>query len=261
MTLMKKPETRLSPARKATLAAMQALPAAEVQRQPSYRVARASWLRTLLGPMAKDQAGLLAAPLDPPLTATELAMLPELTELVDETAAAKQADVAEAVLTDDEARFLATLRVHEAKLDCAFRVRLRADRVGLRMLADLRLGEPGDPEDLLSDARRLVALASSDTNKSWIAGLKKGEPAAVEALRVAIPRLETLATRVAGANPGSLGRDQLRRAWTLALRVADRVVTAGQYHTQDLPGRARDYLRFRPPPVRKPRAKKPGMPA
>jgi hypothetical protein len=252
----KKGEAMPSPERRAALAAMQALPAAEVQRPPSYPKEHATWLRTLLLPMAKDQAALLDAPLDPPLTAAELEMFSELTELVGETAAGKQAAALNGVLTADEKALLAALRGEQGKLDRAFRVRLRGDRAGLRMLADIRRGEPGDPEDLLSDARRLVALADSAANEGWVARLKKGEPAALEALRTAIPRLEALATRVAGADHARLGRDQLRRAWTLALRLADRVVTAGQYHTADEAGREKDYTRFRPPPARKPKPKK-----
>jgi hypothetical protein len=256
MTGAKKGESKPSPERTAALAAMQALPAAEVRRPPSYPKEHATWLRTLLAPMANDQAELVDAPLDPPLTTAELEIFPKLAELVGETAAGKQAIVANGVLTADETAYLAGLRAEQGKLDRAFRVRLRGDRAGLRMLADIRRGEPGDPEDLLSDARRLVALADSSANQGWIARLKKGEPAAVDALRTAIPRLEALATRVAGANDARLGRDQLRRAWTLALRLADRIVTAGKYLTADAPGREKDYTRFRPPPARKPKPKK-----
>jgi hypothetical protein len=59
----KKGEAMPSPERRAALAAMQALPAAEVQRPPSYPKEHATWLRTLLLPMAKDRliAGSRAA--------------------------------------------------------------------------------------------------------------------------------------------------------------------------------------------------------
>ena len=90
-------KTKRADERKATLAAMQALAAAEVMRQPAYRGPRASWLRTLLVPIAKDRAGLMDAPLDLPLTAEELAMFADLVELVDEAAAGREAEVAAAL--------------------------------------------------------------------------------------------------------------------------------------------------------------------
>jgi hypothetical protein len=51
-------------------------------------------------------------------------------------------------------------------------------------------------------------------------------------------------------------RSRLARVSTLALRIADRIVTAGRYHTADLAGREDDYQRFHRPPVRKARKKK-----
>jgi hypothetical protein len=262
--MMATPRKKAPPAstsRAAALAAMAALDVAAVARVPSYRGARASWLRGLLVPLQKDRAGLLDAPLDAPLSEEEVAIFPALVELVAETVADQQAESTAAVLTPTELALLTSLRGHQAKLDRAFRVRLRADRAGLRLLAEIRRGVAHDPEDALHDARHLVALASSAQNAPWIAALKKGEPAAVAALRAAVPTLEALATRLAGTSPGRVSRDQMRRAWTVALRLADRIVTAGQYYTGDLAGRAKDYRRFRPPTARRSRATKPATPA
>ncbi len=239
-------------ARAAALAAIAALSTDEVRREPSYLGERLSWMRTLIPLIAKDHAGLLDAPLSPALTKGELEMFPALVELIGEADAGRTTEGA-VKLGDAEATRLATLRAHQAKLDRAFRVRLRDDRAGLRTLADIRRGEPGDPEDMLSDARRLVALCDDDRHKGWVSALKKGEPQAVAALRGAIPDLVTLANRVAGLGKGRPSRDQLRRACTLALRLADRVVTAGEYHTSDLAGREGDYKRFKRPSSRKPR--------
>ncbi len=236
----------------AVLAAMKALPPDEVRREPSYLKDRVSWLRSLVTLVAKDHAGLVLAPLDPPLPKGDLDLFPALVERIGATDAARAIEGRPATLTPDELAQIATLRGHQEKLDRAFRVRLRGDRAGLRLLADIRRGAAGDPEDMLADARRLVALADDAKHAAWIGALKKGEPQAVVALRGAIPGLEALANRVAGAQGGSASRDGLRRALTLALRLADRIVTAGEYHTSDLAGREGDYKRFKRPAVRKP---------
>lgn len=55
-------------------------------------------------------------------------------------------------------------------------------------------------------------------------------------------------------------RGEARRAapgLTLALRLADRIVTAGEYHTSDIAGREGDDKRFKRPTVRKPATKTP----
>jgi hypothetical protein len=241
----------------AALAALKALGSNEVQRVPAYFDTRVSWLRALVPLVAKDHAGLLDAPLDPALTKAELDMFPALVSIVGDADAQRATEARPAKLTPAEAALLATLRGHQARLDRAFRVRLRGDRAGLRLLAEIRRGEPGDPEDMLADAQRLVKLCDDTKHTAWIAALKKGEPAALAALREALPGLEALANRAAGPQGRRVSRDTLRRAMTLALRVADRAVAAGEYHTSDIAGREGDYKRFKRPTVRKPAKKTP----
>lgn len=254
-TAKKSGDDSQSSARATALSALAKLSVAEVQREPAYRTERLSWLRTLVPLVAKDHDGLIAAPLDPALTKPELEIFPELVTLIGEADAGCATEAATAKVGAKDAAKIAALRGHQAKLDRAFRLRLRDDKSALKVLAEIRRGEPGDPEDMLSDARQLVALADDPKHKGWVSALKKGEPEAVVALKEAIPDLEALSNSAAGKSRRRPTRDQLRRAFTVALRLADRIVAAGEYHTSDLAGREGDYKRFQRPAPRKPRKK------